>query len=210
MTSSKKVIEYLKNNVLDENIVSMFISGSIPESLSPGSDLDIICVIKEEKKNEFFENIVVIMDELVKNQENITYTFFRGPIKLEKDGLIHFVIYTESKKPDFQDREQFIGESRPVLKGFLSNNYVLKGKSVEELTKEVDFSNTEISEKDFTNMLKKRDILLEKGTINYPLWEEINGDWKFSRKEIQTNSFLKQYLLKYYEKNINKAKKISS
>ena len=207
MLTSKKVLEYLKKNVSDKNIASMFVAGSLPEKLLPGSDLDIICVIKEEKKNEFFENIIAIMDELLKNQKNITYTFFRGPIKLEKDGLIHFVIYTESEKQDFQDREQFVGESRPVLKGFLSNNYLLKGKSVEELTKEVDFLNTEISEKDLNNMLKKRKILLEKGTINYPLWNEINGDWTFSRKEIKANSFLKQYLLKYYEKNINKAKK---
>ena len=54
MIKSEEVISCIKK-LNPKNYVSIFTVGSIPKILIPKSDLDIIFVIKAEKKNEFFK-----------------------------------------------------------------------------------------------------------------------------------------------------------
>lgn len=93
--SSKQVINYFKRNVNLDNCVSVFLAGSTPNKLVPESDLDIFIVIEEKYKNKFLDNLVKIMNKFIKQNENVTYSLLRGPIKYKTKGLIHFNIYTQ-------------------------------------------------------------------------------------------------------------------
>ena len=86
--TSEKVIEYLKENLNLEECISIFLVGSTPEKLIPGSDLDIVIVIKSKTKNKFLDHLKSIMDKLVDKNKNITYSFVHGPVKFEDKGLI--------------------------------------------------------------------------------------------------------------------------
>ena len=97
MITSNKVINYLKKNLIKENYVSMFLAGSQPKVLIPQSDLDIFIIIKNKRRNEFFNNLTKIMDNLILKNKEITYILTRGPNKRKFKGLVHFLIYTEEK-----------------------------------------------------------------------------------------------------------------
>lgn len=204
MVSSKEAIEYIKNNIDENNLVSMFVAGSLPNELTPKTDLDIFFVIKDSKKDDFFENLSFIMNKFIAKYKGITYTFFRGPIKYKNKGLIQCLIYTETTTPDFNDREQFVGESRHILKSLISTAEVIKGKSLLALTKGIDWSNIEKAKEDIDNMKRKYSLLQEKNKISYPEWKKTKNGWRFLRTNKYVSKFLKEYLSNYYSKNIAK------
>lgn len=147
------------------------------------------------------------MNKYLKNKQDIKYTFFRGPIKYKNKGLIHFVIYLKSKKPDFEDRAQFIGESRPVLKSLLAKHEIINGERIEQLLKNVDFSNTNITKKDISKMRTKHERLIKEDKICYSEWKKTKNGWQFIRTNKKVSKYLKNYLNNYYTKHINNALK---
>jgi len=205
MLSSGEVIKYVSANINRLNYSSMFIAGSLPEKLIPTSDLDIFFVIKGWKKDNFFENLTEVMDGYIKKHKEVTYTLFRGPIKYKHKGLIHFIVYTEERKHDFSDREQFIGESRPVLKTLLKNGKVVRGKSLESLLLGINWSDVNTIENDIANMKRKYSILQKENKINYKQWKRTPNGWKYLKTTKHVSKFLKEYLTHYFKKNISKA-----
>lgn len=95
MTTSNEVISYLKKNLSKKYYVTMFVSGSLPKELEPGTDLDIFIVMKNEFRDNFFKNLDKIMKNFTNKNKKTTYAFFRGPIKYKNKALIHFIIYTD-------------------------------------------------------------------------------------------------------------------
>ena len=202
MTTSAEIINYLKKNVDKENYVSMLLVGSKPSELLPGKDLDIFLVIKGRRKNEFFENLVAKMDKFVEDNPNIIYSFFRGPIKDENKFLIHFVIYTEEKEVDPNNKEIFINEQRTVLKNLTNSAELISGKSLNELLKKID-----LNEKDKINGVldktrEKYEILKKENYIDYPEWKKTKEGWKMLRTKKLLSKYLRNYLLGYFEKNL--------
>lgn len=167
MVSSREIIKYIKKNLDKKDYSSMFIAGSLPQNLVPTSDLDIFFVIPSSKKDYFFDNLSSIMDNFVKIHKGIIYSFFRGPIRYKHKGLIHFLIYTEEKIPNFNNTEQFVSESRLVLRKLLKTARVIRGKSLRELTKEADLKNKVVASKNVEKMKEKYNLLQNHNKISF-------------------------------------------
>lgn len=202
MISSTEIISYLKSNINKENYVSMLLVGSKPPELLPGKDLDIFLVIKGWRKNEFFEDLVAKMDKFVEDNSNITYSFFRGPIKDENKFLIHFVIYTEEKEVDSNNKEIFINEQRTVLKNLTNSAELISGKSLSELLENVDLNEKEKISGALNKTKEKYEILKRENYVNYPEWKKTKKGWKMRRTKKRLSKYLRNYLLNYFERNL--------
>jgi hypothetical protein len=205
MTNSLEVISYLNKNLKKRNIVSLFIAGSVPNVLLPKSDLDIFIVIKAQRKNYFFENLANIMNPFVKNNKGIKYSLFRGPLKYNNLGLIHFIVYTEEKNSnDYEDRVQFRNESRPVLKSFLKKSKIIYGKTIKQMTQEINWKDTNKFNEDILRLKDKYIILKNKNWIKYREWKNLNGNWEFIPTKKYPGKFLKKYLIHYFKNNLSR------
>jgi hypothetical protein len=198
MLKSEGVINYLKENLDSENFISMFLAGSVPEELEPKSDLDFFFVIRGEKKDEFFEELTSLMDKFLKDEKNVIYSFFRGPIKFEHKGLVHFLVYTDESYDE--NGSMFSSERLPVLKGLLGSAELLGGKNFDELLREFDLDDEEKTEVDVKKGQNKYEILKEEGTVNYPEWKKTEKGWKFERTELKVSGWQKDYYVSYFEK----------
>ena len=181
----------------------MFVAGSIPEELIPKSDLDIFIVVDGRYRNEFFNNLVAIINPFVKKRKGLTYSFFRGPLKYKNKGLIHFIIYTEEWNNEYGNREQFKHELRETLKNFLKTGKVIMGKSINYLVRDVDFSKRDIKYDNTKVIGEKYKTLKDKGYIKYKKWKKTKKGWKLMRARKYPSEFFKNYLLNYFKKHLS-------
>jgi len=202
MVKSSEVLEYLKGNLDFGNCVSVFTAGSISDELVPQSDFDVFIVIDKKKKNEFFDNLIEIMDKFVEEGKEVIYSLFRGPIKFEKEGLIHFLVFYDGKDFDENERELFRNESIMVLKSLKESGRVLYGKKVGDLIRDVDLKDSGEIGKRKKRLKEKLKLIKESGHVDYPEWKRIRGEWKLSRTKIKASKFLRDYLIGYYEKHL--------
>lgn len=202
MTTSKDTIKYIAKNLKKENYVCLFVAGSIPEELIPQSDLDIFIVVKNDKTQEFFDDLTKIMNSFLKTRKRIEYSFFRGPLKYKNHALIHFITYLENETDKRTKGSPFSEEAFHVLKSLMSKYRLIKGKDPKTLLKNYDFNNNTIKEKHRTKSEGKYKILKKEGYIKYREWKKINGIWKFTYTKKYASKWLKNYLLSYYEKNL--------
>ncbi|MCA9485961.1 MAG: hypothetical protein KC506_03905, partial [Nanoarchaeota archaeon] len=185
-------------NLNSERYISFFLAGSVPEVLEPKADLDFFFVIPGNQREEFFGELTGLMNKFLEGEEEVIYSFFRGPIKFEDKGLIHFLVYTDESYDE--NGSMFTSERLPVLKGLLGNAKVISGKSFDELLESFDFEDSERVKTDLKKGESKYEILKEKGTVNYPEWKKTAEGWKFMRTELKVEGFLKEYLLGYFGK----------
>jgi len=202
MISSKEVIEYIKKNMDPLHYLSFFVAGSAPKSIAPKSDLDLIFVIKGEYKNQFFESLKCIMDKFLSKDNSAVYSFFRGPLKYQDKGLIHFVIYTEEGSDEFGNREQFKHELRETLKNFLNNGKVVNGKSIKFLLKKVDFTKRDDKFANHLVLKEKYAVLKNKGYIQFKEWKNTSRGWRLVKSKKYPNKFFRNYLINYFEKHL--------
>jgi len=210
MVESKEVIEYLLNHLDLKNCVSMFVAGSVPEVLEPQIDLDVFFVIDERKKAVFFDNLVEVTDKFVKKNSGVVYSFFRGPIKFERKGLIHFSVYTESNNYTAENKELFVNEHTTMLRSLLKTGKVLYGKSAKMLLKDVDLSNTDSINEHKERSREELRILKEKSYVDFPEWKKTSLGWKLVRTKIKADAFLRKDLIGYFEKSLNVRKNLLS
>lgn len=203
MTKSTEVIDYIKNNLDSKNFETIFAAGSLPDELIGGSDLDIFCIIKSERKNEFFEDIKEKMDKFLKNKPKLKYSFFRGPIKYKNKGLIHFLVYTHEDNPkDLDSSELFINELRQILKSYLSTGIVLCGKKLQLLMKNINLNDEQAIIEGISKTRKKYEILKKTNTINFPQWKKTSKGWKLLRTRIVASQYFRKYLIGSFEKKM--------
>ena len=202
MTTSKEVIKYLEKNLDKKNILSMFIAGSIPLELIPGSDIDIFIVAKDKKEQKLLDNISSSMNQFKKVNNQITYTFYRGPIKYKHKGLVHILFYTE-KESNKKMRYAYTSENTPVIKSHLKNAKIIYGKSIREIIKDIKLTNELYADanKRWTNKYK---ILLKKNRIKHPCWKKKNNRWIMEYHRKSPSKYLREYLIKYYKKHLSK------
>ncbi|MCR4327854.1 MAG: hypothetical protein NUV46_04725 [Nanoarchaeota archaeon] len=200
-TSSEEVIKYLKTNLNEKNFLSFFTAGSIPKELIPGSDLDLFFIVRGTNKNNFFDSLDEISKKFIHKKRNITYSFFRGPLKFKTKALIHFIVYTEENHSAFGNREQFKHELEPVVNSLINSSKLISGIPLNKLIKKISRDNRNLKE-DINYLGSKYDILKKEGFIKYREWKKCGNDWKFLDAKIYPNKFLKNYLIKYYEKNL--------
>jgi len=203
MNHPKDVVNYLKNSLNRENLETIFVVGSLPEELVGGSDLDIICVIKSENKDEFFEDVKNKMDNFLKDKPRLKYSFFRGPLKYKNKGLIHFLVYVYEKNPkNPKSSELFVNESVQVLNSYLTTGKVLFGKKPSMLVKNVNQGNLQKLNIGIAKTKSKYEILKKKNTINFPQWKKTSNGWKLLRNRIFASKYFRNYLINYFEKRI--------
>lgn len=198
---SEEVIKFLRESLNKENYFSFFVGGSVPEKLISQSDLDLFFVVKDRRKNEFFENLVNIMDKFIQKNPKVVYSFFRGPIKYKNKGLIHFLIYTHGAGYDKENKEYFLNEHRTVLKSLFSKSKLISGKPLRELFNGFDLNERVATEKAKSRSNEKLEILRKEGYVNFPEWKKTDSGWKLLRTKKICSGFLKNYLIGYFEKN---------
>ena len=199
ITTSGEVINYLKKNLDKRNYLSMFITGSIPEQLVPQSDLDIFIIIKNSNRNQFFNSLTQIMDKFIINKKQITYSFYRGPLKYKYKGLIHFIIYTDIKT---REGVSFNDEHLQLLKSFKEKAKIISGKTICELTSDIDWSLKEDKDMNKKWLKKKYDLFKKTKSINHKKWVKIGNNWKIRRIWKKPSKFLTGVLNEYYEKHL--------
>lgn len=206
MLESKQIVKFISNNLNKKNYVSLFTIGSLPKILKPKNDLDIFFVISPNKRNIFFNEIEKIIKKLIKKDNTVAYSFFRGPLKLKDKGLIHILVYLNGNVSYKQDkiRKYLINEQKLVLKSFKDTAKLIRGKSIKELLRKVDLENSELITVNIDSIKNKQELLKTKGYIIYPEWKKINGIWKFKRIKKHVDNYLKTELLNYYKKRIPK------
>ena len=201
MTTSSEAIYYLKKSLDKRYYVSMFISGSLPKELEPGTDLDLFIVMKDKFRNNFFNNLDKIMKNFIKKNKKITYAFFRGPIKYKNKALIHFIIYTDIPT---KERVAFRQELLQILKNHKKNAKILYGKSINDLVKGIDLEDKEKQKAHIEKIRKRQRLFKKTGYIAYRKWKKVNGHWVLRRTWIKPGKFLKPHIKKYYQKNLVK------
>jgi hypothetical protein len=171
--------------------------------LIPESDLDLFFVIDETKKDVFFNSLTQLMNLYIgRSDKKITYTFFRGPIKYKTKGLVHFLVYTISKNPNQTNKELFINEHKTVLISLVNTAKLIYGKNLNELVRDVNLKDSVQLENNVNRLKEKYEILKQEGYIDYPEWKKTRKGWQFLRTKKFASSFLKEYLLKYFEKGL--------
>ncbi|MDP3882037.1 MAG: hypothetical protein Q8Q31_04145 [Nanoarchaeota archaeon] len=207
MKTSQEIINFLKNNIDEKNYTSLFIAGSFPMEAKPGTDLDFFFVIKNSKKNEFFENVVSVASQICKNNPEIDYSFFRGPLKLEYKSLLHFIVYTEKLDNDSStEKECFTNETRVVLKSLLKSHSLIEGKPLKDLLMNVDLSNVKEQEEYLERKKMHLRKLVDEGYIEYFEWKKIGKSWKYVLSKKFPDLKFKSYLIEYYNKSLRMEK----
>ncbi len=202
MRTSEEVINFVKKNLEKKFYISMFVAGSVPEKLTPQSDLDIFIVMKNKYREAFFNNLNDIMDRFMRNEKNLTYSFYRGPLKYKNKGLVHFIIYTDV---DTSEGASFKGELLQMLRIFKEKGSVriISGQTISELTEGVDWNDKKRIEFDMGRVGNPYKLLLNKNLVIYKQCMKVNGKWKYTKTWKRPSKFLANYLSGYYLKNLS-------
>ncbi|MGV8168444.1 MAG: hypothetical protein ACP5N3_00140 [Candidatus Nanoarchaeia archaeon] len=198
---SSEVIEYLKERINPKYYETLFTAGSLPEKLVPQSDLDIFVSVKHEYKNEFFNQLTTVMDSYIAEHKEVKYSLYRGPLKYKHKGLVHFLCFTDEICQDLENRRPFRNENRRVLKTLLNNYSLIGGDPLEKVLDGVNIYEEERNEYELNKFKTKLEILKEKGYNAHRSWKQKNGEWNFYRERKYASQFLKEYLIRYYEKH---------
>jgi hypothetical protein len=198
--ASSSVIRYVQDNFNPNHYETLFVGGSVPEIMVPQSDLDIYVSVKSENKNDFFSRLTFFMDSFIFYRQGITYSTYRGPLKYKNKGLIHFLCYTSDVGVDLSDKAPFRNENRLVLKSLLKNHTLLGGATLKDVLKDVNLEDTEVIGKEIEKLKWKLELLKTKGYNCHKEWKLNDGNWEFTQTKKYCSDFLKDYLIKYYEK----------
>lgn len=196
---SADLINFLKNSIESKNYVTMLVAGSKPEILGPQTDLDIFTVVRDEKRDEFFENLKLAMNNYLKDYSGTKYSLYRGPLKYKNHGLIHFLCYTDEHNTD--DVVSIYNENRTVLRTLI-NVPAISGKNLSNILSGINIYDESKISLEKEKYLKKLNILKEKGYNQHREWKKEGDEWVFEYTKKYASKFLKEYLIHYYEKNI--------
>ena len=176
---------------------SVFLAGSVPDKLTNGKDIDVFVVINDKNVNLFLTEVSKFMNNIVKENPSITFSFLRGPIKFNNKGLVSFLVYTESEKFSAKDKRLFVNERKIILKKLMKTGKVIYGKPINEIVGNFDFDNS-ILEKEKEELRKKGKCLNDNGYLDYPEWKRICGKWKFIRMKRKPSDKSKNIIKKYF------------
>lgn len=200
-TSSSSVVKYLKNNLTKRYYESLFYIGSKPEFLVPQSDFDIFFIVKNNKKNEALNELHHLMTGFVKKNKNITFSFYKGPIKYKHKGLVHFLIYLKDEVPK-KSNLAFSQDHKVVLKNAMKQCNLIEGTHPKELLKHVNLDDEENVNASMNKWREKKKRLIEKNIMSNNCWKKKNNDWLLKKVYKTPSLFLRNYLIKYFEKHI--------
>jgi len=201
MVTSKEVIAFLRQHVSKQKYVGIFYAGSLPKILIPGSDLDIFLVMKHNKDQECLNELSTLMKIVQKNHTEITYSFYRGPVKYKHKGLVHFIIYSQNKQKN-NPSAHFLEENRQVLANLKKSAKTIIGKHPRTILGNFDVHDSNSNKETRERWIKKYKRLLRYNRIQHREWKKIRGKWKFRYTYKQPNKYLREYLIKYYKKTI--------
>lgn len=187
------VREFLSTRIDEKLVRSVFVAGSLPEVLKPGSDIDIFVVAHKETFDEFMNELEAAAQEFVEQHPICTYTFFRGPIKYEAHALLHFVIYTNGVpgiKEDFQN------EPPQVFEGILRQYDVIMGCDPKEMKEKMDLSSNSHEQRE-EYMKRKAKEFFQQGQVTYRAWKNTSR-WEFVPETITLDAWQRENLKKYF------------
>ncbi|MCF7866810.1 hypothetical protein K9L67_01705 [Candidatus Woesearchaeota archaeon] len=199
---TKKIINYLKNNLNKENIGSMFLAGSQPEYLDMKKDIDVFFIMKRGRENEFLDDLTSRSETLVSSSKDMTYSFFRGPLKFSDKGLVHYIIYSEKPLKHEKSSDAFVNEAKQVLKCAGVKNTLIFGRTPSDYLIDVDLNDRNVLRKESDKFRTKYESFLENNFIEFGEWVKNSGAWSFERSRIYPDNFQKRYLKKYFLKNM--------
>ena len=191
MVKTSDIIKLLKEKIPKVGLITFATFGSQPKDLIPGTDLDLILIIESITKDNYFDQLIPILESLSDN--NLEYTLINGPYKSENKGLLHFHVYTDEKCPTPSD--VWNEENTSVRLSILKKHKLILGKSLKVaniLTEKIDQE---------AWYQKKVIELSQTGTIKPRCWYKENGTWVVSRKPITLTDWQTKNLKAYYEKH---------
>ena len=208
---SKNIINHFKNNLNKKFIRTFYVAGSKLEEnvlLRNGDDIDFFVVFNENKRAEFFDNLIKVNDELKQKYNNYDISFYKGPFKKENKILSHFTIYTDAKQDpldvDGKNNASIHSECPFVLQNIFNHGKLLIGKPIENILgygiDKLDLSQKQTWPQEYYEQLIDTDILSFRDWI-----KNKDGIWKLvpSPQYAPKGSPLRNTLEKYFKKFIN-------
>lgn len=177
-----------------KGIRSFFVAGSMPEEIEKGHDIDVFIVINKDSLNEVLDTLKKESEAFCK-ENNCTYTFFRGPIKIEEKPLIHYVIYTNGKKDELN---AFQHEPPQVVNNILKQHDLIFGDSPEKFKSEMNLSEDRKNERE-EYMLKKAEPYFKKKEITYRSWQKKENNWDLLSETVKLTPWQVKALYKYFK-----------
>lgn len=200
----KEVINLIDEQLPEELYLSFSLVGSKPPFLEPRADIDLLFIVKNDNKDEFFTKLNEICCVIEKENPRVTHSFIKGPIKHDKKGLIHLIAFLETPPIDASDLTFCFEQDDPrKIRSHCKKAKLIRGKPLNECIKGVDLNNQERIEQ-FVKRDKQQLKKLETGSVALPTWRsDTAGKWSFVFEEINLDDYLKEHMKKYYQKSIS-------
>ncbi len=188
--------DYLKRNIKQDCVRSLFVAGSVKDKLLIGSDIDIFAIVYKNKLNSFLNDLTKNMRLFIKNNPKFTYSFFRGPIKFESKILLHFIIYTDNLNR-IKSVQDFQNEPPQVFEGILNKYDLILGEDPIRIKGEMDLDNSSRHKRE-EYMKLKSEYFFRNGAVKYKEWKKKNSNWVFADTIIKLSPWQKDKLGKYF------------